>query len=136
MFERGGNSVGGFAHGGPPSLFRIAERLHPAPCRDTPLCVQPKALLQFGMNIWRNSPYCILSLLLSSTSYKFCFSEIVERTALAPATVTSNLRRLQQAEFVLRQKEPFKPESEFRASYVYYTLNPDAIHHLRLHAPS
>jgi DNA-binding MarR family transcriptional regulator len=88
------------------------------------------------MNIWSNSPHSILSLLLSSTAHKFNFSEIVERTGLAPATVTSNLRRLRWAEFVVRQKERFKPESEFRAPYVYYTLNPNTIHHLRLHAPS
>jgi DNA-binding transcriptional regulator GbsR (MarR family) len=88
------------------------------------------------MNIWSNSPHSILSLLLSSTAHKFCFSEIVERTGLARGTVSSNLRRLGQAEFVSRQKERFKPESEFRAPYVYYTLSPSAIHHLRLHAPS
>jgi DNA-binding MarR family transcriptional regulator len=88
------------------------------------------------MNIWSNSPQSILSLLLSSTAHKFYFSEIVECTGLARGTVSSNLRRLRQAEFVFRQKERFKPESEFRARYVYYTLNPSAIHHLRLHAPS
>ena len=88
------------------------------------------------MNIWSNSPQSILTLLLSSTARKFNFSEIVERTGLARRTVSSNLQRLQQAEFVLRQPERFKPESEFRGPYVYYTLNPDAIHRLRLHAPS
>jgi DNA-binding transcriptional ArsR family regulator len=88
------------------------------------------------MNIWSKNPHAILDLLLHSTAEKFCFSEIVERTGLAPGTVSSNLRRLRQAEFVLREKERFKPETEFRAPYVYYTLNPNAIHHLRLHAPS
>jgi DNA-binding transcriptional ArsR family regulator len=88
------------------------------------------------MNIWSNSPHCILSLLLSSTAHKFYFSEIVERTGLARGTVSSNLQRLRQAELVLRQQECFKPESEFRGPYVYYTLNPAAIHRLRLHAPS
>ena len=88
------------------------------------------------MNIWSNSPQSILSLLLSSTAHKFYFSEIVERTGLARGTVSSNLQRLRQAEFVLREQECFKPESEFRGPYVYYTLNPASIHRLRLHAPS
>jgi DNA-binding transcriptional ArsR family regulator len=93
-------------------------------------------VLQFSMDIWDNSPRIILSLLLSSTARKLCFSEIVERTGLAPGTVTSILQLLRQAEFVLRERERCKPESEFRAPYVWYTLNPSAIHHLRLHAPS
>jgi DNA-binding MarR family transcriptional regulator len=88
------------------------------------------------MNIWSNSPRTILDLLLSSTAHKFHFSEIVERTGLARGTVSSNLQRLRQAEFVLRQQERFKPESEFRGPHVYYTLNPSAVHRLRLHAPS
>jgi DNA-binding transcriptional ArsR family regulator len=88
------------------------------------------------MDIWSNSPRTILGLLLGSTAHKFHFSEIVERTGLARGTVSSNLQRLRQAEFVLRQEERFKPESEFRGSYVYYTLNPGAIHRLRLHSLS
>ena len=88
------------------------------------------------MFIWDKTPRAVLDLLLSSTAHKFCFSEIVERTGLARGTVSSNLQRLRQAEFVLREQERFKPESEFRGPYVYYTLNPGAIHRLRLHAPS
>src|SRR5262249_18991872 len=120
--------MGGFRHGG--ALLESGSPL------TYTICESLKASVQFGMKIWHRGPRAILDLLLNSTAYKFCFSEIVEGTGLARGTVSSNLQRLRQAEFVLRQQECFKPESEFRAPYVYYTLNPNTIHHLRLHAPS
>jgi DNA-binding transcriptional regulator GbsR (MarR family) len=84
------------------------------------------------MDIWDNSPHTILSLLLSSTAHKFYFSEIVEYTGLARATVSSILRRLQAANIVVREEERFKYDSLFRAERVYYTLDPLAIDYLRL----
>lgn len=88
------------------------------------------------MDIWANSPRTIVSLLLSSTAHKFCFSEIVDGTDLARATVSSNLRRLSKAKVVFREKERFKYDSPARAPYVYYTVNPVLIDYLRLQAPS
>ena len=49
------------------------------------------------MDIWDNSPRTILNLLLSSTAHKYCFSEILDGTGLAPGTVTSVLGRLRLA---------------------------------------
>jgi DNA-binding transcriptional ArsR family regulator len=84
------------------------------------------------MNIWSNSPHTILSLLLSSTAHKFYFSEIVDGTDLARATVSSSLRRLWKAKVVVREKERFNYDSEFRAPRVYYSVNPLLIDYLRL----
>ena len=116
--------------------FRIAERLLPAPRGHTTVCSHSKALVQFEMDIWDDSPRTILNLLLSSTSHQFCFSEILDGTGLARGTVSSNLRRLSKAHVVFRQKERFNYDHPPRAPYVYYTLNPLLIDHLRLHAPS
>ena len=88
------------------------------------------------MDIWDNSPRIILSLLLSIKAHKFYFSEIVECTGLARATVTSISRRLQAANIVAREEERFEYDSLFRAERVYYTLNPLAIDYLRLGTPS
>jgi DNA-binding transcriptional ArsR family regulator len=84
------------------------------------------------MDIWSNSSHVILSLLLSSTTHKFWFSEIVDCTRLARATVSSNLQRLEGAGIVIREEERFKSESTFRGARVYYTLDPLAIGYLRL----
>jgi DNA-binding MarR family transcriptional regulator len=88
------------------------------------------------MHVWDKGPRTIVSLLLSSTAHKFWFSEIVERTALARGTVSSNLRRLSQAQVVFRKKECFAYDHPNRAARVFYTVNPLLIDYLRLHAPS
>jgi DNA-binding transcriptional ArsR family regulator len=88
------------------------------------------------MDIWDNSPHTILSLLLSSTAHKFCFSEILDGTGLAPGTVTSVLGRLRRAKVVFRENERLDYDHPPRAPHVYYTLNPDLIDYLRLHAQS
>jgi DNA-binding transcriptional regulator GbsR (MarR family) len=88
------------------------------------------------MQIWDKSPATIVSLLLSSTAHKFCFSEIVDGTGLARGTVSSNLQRLQRAEVVRREEERFDYDPPFRAPRVYYTVNPLLIRYLRLCAPS
>ena len=88
------------------------------------------------MDIWSNSPHVILSLLLSSTAHKFYFSEIVNCTRLARATVSSNLQLLVGAGIVLREEERFKSESTFRGARVHYTLDPLAIGYLRLQEQS
>jgi hypothetical protein len=87
------------------------------------------------MHLWDKSPSAILDLLLSSTTRKFCFSEIVDGTDLARGTVGSNLRQLWHARVVFREKDRTYV-SEFRAPRVYYTVNPNLIDYLRLQAPS
>jgi DNA-binding transcriptional ArsR family regulator len=103
---------------------------------DISVCAWPKALVQVDMHLWDKSPAIILELLLSSTAHKFHFSEIVDGTTLARATVSSVLQKLQHAEVVIREEERFRFDSPFRAPRVYYTVNPLLIDHLRLHAPS
>jgi DNA-binding MarR family transcriptional regulator len=88
------------------------------------------------MDIWSNSPHTILSLLLSSTAHKFYISEIAKHTGLARNTVCSILDHLEDAQFVLRDKERFNYEHPNRHLPVYYTLDPRSFHHLRLQAPS
>jgi len=57
------------------------------------------------------------------------FDEIVERTGLARATVSS-------VELVEREEERFKYDPPFRGPRVYYTPSPLATGHLRIVAPS
>jgi DNA-binding MarR family transcriptional regulator len=88
------------------------------------------------MFVWQKGPRTILGLLLSSTAHKFHFSEIVEDTGLARGTVSSVLQRLLEHGVVVREEERFEYDSPFRAPRVFYTLDPLAIDHLRLSAPS
>jgi predicted transcriptional regulator len=116
--------------------LRIAERLFPASRRHIGICVQPKAYVQFGMDICAKSPNKVLKLLLSSTAHKFYISEIADCTGLARNTVCSILKRLENAELVLREQEHFNFDLPPRAPRVYYTLNPHTFHHVRFQDPS
>jgi DNA-binding transcriptional ArsR family regulator len=84
------------------------------------------------MHLWDNAPTSILNLLLGSTAHNFYFSEILDGTGLARATVSSNLRRLREAGVLLRQKERCNFDHPNRALRVYYTVNPSLIDYLRL----
>jgi DNA-binding transcriptional ArsR family regulator len=119
-----------------PLSARIAERLLPAQRRDTLVCAQLKAYVQFGMHIWDKGPRTILSVLLSSTADRFYISQLAQRSGFARNTVCSILDRLEEAGIVVREEESFAYDSPFRAPRVYYSLDPRSFHHVRIQGPS
>jgi DNA-binding HxlR family transcriptional regulator len=84
------------------------------------------------MFLWDKSSRTVLTVIMGSTTHKYCFSELQKETDFWPSVLTTTLQRLTEAEVLIREVERYVGESEFRAPHVFYSLNPEIVDYLRL----
>jgi DNA-binding HxlR family transcriptional regulator len=84
------------------------------------------------MFLWDQSSRTILTFIIGSTVEKHWFTEIQNGCGLSPSVIASTLKRLTDAEILIREAERYVGESDFRAPRVYYSISPVVIDYLRL----